>query len=351
MDTLTKPAPEAIRRAGVENPKTRARELAAQLGVSEAETVAAWCGEGALRVAPLPAGFLPRMEAVGEVLALTRNESAVHEKVGVYDNFVAGKHASMMLGEAIDTRMFPAHWVHAFAVEKPDGDAVRRSLQIFDAQGDAVHKIHLRPASNVEAWQALVDGIAAPDQSQSIEIAAAPEPDHAVDAAEPVEELRRRWSRMTDTHQFVGIIRKLKLSRRKAVHLVGEDYAWPLAVDAVETMMRQSADAALPIMCFVGNRGCIQIHSGPIAAIKSMGPWLNVMDPTFHLHLRADRIREVWAVRKPTDKGHVTSLEAYDADGSLIIQFFGKRIEGQDERAGWRTIVETLPRTARIQAA
>ena len=43
-------------------------------------------------------------------------------------------------------------------------------------------------------------------------------------------------------------------------------------------------------MCFVGNRGCIQIHSGPIQDIKPMGPWINIFDETFHLHLRLDHV-------------------------------------------------------------
>lgn len=82
-----------------------------------------------------------------------------------------------------------------------------------------------------------------------------------------------------------------------------------------------------------------------------MGPWLNVMDQSFHLHLRLDDISEVWAVRKPTKDGHVTSLEAYGADGNLIIQFFGKRKEGSVERDDWRAIVEALPRLPQTDAA
>jgi putative hemin transport protein len=104
-------------------------------------------------------------------------------------------------------------------------------------------------------------------------------------------------------------------------------------------------------MCFVGNRGCIQIHSGPVKSIKPMGPWINVLDETFHLHLRTDHIQEVWAVRKPTKDGHVTSLEAYNAEGEMIIQFFGKRKEGSDERAEWREIMENLPRAGTSVAA
>jgi putative hemin transport protein len=75
------------------------------------------------------------------------------------------------------------------------------------------------------------------------------------------------------------------------------------------------------------------------------------LDETFHLHLRQDHIAETWAVRKPTKDGHVTSLEAYDANGEMIIQFFGKRKEGSDERADWRDIVENLPRAAASVAA
>jgi putative hemin transport protein len=82
-----------------------------------------------------------------------------------------------------------------------------------------------------------------------------------------------------------------------------------------------------------------------------MGPWLNVMDETFHLHLRTDHIAELWAVRKPTADGHVTSLEGLDAKGEMIIQFFGKRKEGSSERAEWRSLVEELPRPEAVVAA
>ena len=80
-------------------------------------------------------------------MALTRNESAVHEKIGVYRNVSVGKHNATVLGDDIDLRIFPGVWKHGFAVEKGDGNDVRRSLQFFDEAGDAVHKIHLRPAS------------------------------------------------------------------------------------------------------------------------------------------------------------------------------------------------------------
>ena len=351
MSQSMKPSPADIRKARAENPKLREREFATQLGITEADFVAAWCGDGVRRIEADIERLFGGVTDLGEVMALTRNESAVHEKIGIYEKPVFGKHAAMVLGEQIDLRMFPKVWAHGFAVRKQDGDEVRRSLQLFDAAGNAVHKIHLRPASNVDAYEDLVDSLLSDDQGQTVETRPLSEAVQESSSVIDLDELRQRWGRMTDVHQFVGILRDLKLTRRRAVELVGEEFAWRIGNDSVPMLMQQAATAELPIMCFVGNRGCIQIHSGPINQIKPMGPWLNVMDPTFHLHLRVDHITEVWAVRKPNAEGHVTSIEAYDADGSLIIQFFGKRVEGQDERAQWRGLVEAFPPLRQSTAA
>ncbi|BCH01766.1 hemin-degrading factor [Mesorhizobium loti] len=353
MDQRVKPAPHEIRRARTEDPKPRERDLAAQLGISEAELVAAHCGDGVVRIEPRVNDLLTGLEAVGEVMALTRNESAVHEKIGVYDKVVAGNHNAMVLGENIDLRVFPKVWAHGFAVEKRDGDEIRRSLQFFDGAGEAVHKVHLRPASSLYAYQKLVASLESSNQEPTIAISghASDNEGEATATTANLDDLRDRWSRLTDVHQFFGMLKTLKLSRRQAVRMIGTDYAWLLDNDAVRAMFHHAAEGELPIMCFVGNRGCIQIHSGPVKSIKPMGPWINVLDETFHLHLRTDHIHEVWAVRKPTKDGHVTSLEVFGAEGEMIIQFFGKRHEGESERDDWRFLAENLPRIPSPTAA
>lgn len=347
MDQRVKPAPHEIRTARSDNPKMRERDLAVQLGISEAELVAAHCGDGVVRLEPRVNDVLTGLEAVGEVMALTRNESAVHEKVGIYDKIVPGTQNALALGKDIDLRVFPKAWAHGFAVEKRNGGDTRHSLQFFDEAGDAVHKVHLRPGSNFYSYQKLVGHLESTNQEPTVEVFARPAaaneattPDADVDAAE----LRERWSKLTDVHQFFGMLRTLKIERRQALRLVGPDYAWKLDNSAVGSALHHAAADQMPIMCFVGNRGCIQIHTGPVANIKQMGPWVNVLDEKFHLHLRVDHIVEAWTVRKPTADGHVTSIEAYGTDGALIIQFFGERHEGEREREDWRFLAENLPR-------
>ncbi|WP_309424647.1 ChuX/HutX family heme-like substrate-binding protein, partial [Escherichia coli] len=48
-----------------------------------------------------------------------------------------------------------------------------------------------------------------------------------------------------------------------------------------------------------------------------------MLDPEFNLHLKTTGIAELWRVRKPSTDGIVTSWEAFDADGELIVQLFG----------------------------
>ena len=96
-------------------------------------------------------------------------------------------------------------------------------------------------------------------------------------------------------------------------------------------------------MIFVGNPGCIQIHTGPVHRVERMGPWLNVLDPGFNLHARTDLVGEVWRVRKPTRDGIVTSIELFDTKGRELAQLFGERKPGKPELPEWRAMAESLP--------
>ncbi|WP_246660487.1 ChuX/HutX family heme-like substrate-binding protein [Nitratireductor sp. XY-223] len=324
----------------------RERELAAQLGISEAEFVAAWCGLGNTRLNVRVNDVLTGLEALGEVMALTRNESAVHEKVGVYDGVRTSQRGAIVLGEDIDLRIFHNNWAHGFAVEKRDGERIGRSLQFFDKHGTAVHKIHLRPDSNIEAYERLVSTFKADIQGQTLDVEE-PSREQELPASlsdVDIADMRDKWAAMNDVHQFVGILRKFRVSRHQAVSAMDEEFAWRLDDSALVAMLNLVSMEDIPIMCFVGSPGVIQIHRGPVKEIRSMGPWINILDPGFHMHLRLDHISELWAVRKPNRDGHVTSLEAYNRDKKLIIQFFGDRREGSDERGDWRMLMENLPR-------
>ncbi|MBE1282863.1 MAG: hemin-degrading factor [Rhodobacteraceae bacterium] len=343
--------PAEIRAARLENPKLRERDLSDQLGITEAQLLAAHVGQGVIRITADLDRIMPRLSALGEVMALTRNQSCVIEKVGVYDDYRGGPHAALVVNEEIDLRLFPRHWKHGFAVEKPLEDGgVRRSIQIFDAAGDAVHKIFLRENSVLEVWDQLIEDLQSPDQSDTLEVTPRTAVEPAKGDAEKAQRLRDEWDKITDTHQFLQMVRKLKMNRLGAYRLAGGPYVRPLAASAINTLLEQAAETALPIMIFVGNMGCIEIHTGPIQKLKQMGPWQNVLDPRFNLHLRADHIAEVWQVTKATKRGDAISVEAFDKDGALITQIFGV-LANPDAAAKWNQMVLGLEQLEQADVA
>ena len=155
-------------------------------------------------------------------------------------------------------------------------------------------------------------------------------------------QLRQDWEKMTDVHQFFGMLKKHNISRTQSFRLIGEDYAQAFAPEAFEKILVAAADVGLSIMCFVGNKGGIQIHTGAIKTIKRMGPWINILDPEFNLHLLDGNIAEAWLVRKNSSDGIITSLELYDEKGDTIAQFFGERKEGNKENPYWTDLAQSV---------
>lgn len=332
-----------IRAARRDSDRMRPRDLADSLGISEAELLAAHVGHGTTRIDAHPDRLMPAVDPFGEVLAITRTPSCVHEKRGAYHDYHSGDHAAMVLAEEIDLRIFPRHWVHAFAVDEAGEAGPRRTLQVFDAAGDAVHKVFLRPESDHSAWGQTVRALALPDQVDHLRVEARRPVEPARPRADRAVELRARWTEMTDTHQFLGLASKLRMNRLGAYRVAGAPHARALAPSALVALFEGLAGSGIAPMVFVGNQGCIQIHSGPIGTVRPTGPWFNILDPGFNLHLRADHVAEVWAVEKPTRRGTALSVEAFDAEGALILQCFAVRKPGNDHGPAFAKLVAGLP--------
>ena len=332
--------------------RARHRDIAQNLEVSEGELIAAHCGRFNAQESPLNAQrlkadwptLIAALEPVGDVMALTRNDSCVHEKVGTYANASVGGHVGLVLGGAIDLRIFYDRWAHGFAVEEQLADgALQRSLQFFDAQGTAIHKVFTKPASNLAAWAELIEWFATDDQTAGIIVLPAePKSAETPDADIDIAGFRAAWASMRDTHEFFGLLRKFKVSRTQGLRLADPQFVQPVAAASAHEVLTRAAQEGVSIMVFVGNPGMIQIHGGPVQRVQVMGPWLNVLDPGFNLHLREDRIAQAWLVRKPTSDGLVHSVELFDADGETIAMFFGKRKPGQAERCDWRVLANSL---------
>ncbi len=326
------------------NPKMRIRDAATQLGVSEAQLLATRCGNGVTRLQGPWDKLIAEFPKFGRVMCLTRNEAAVHERYGDFQKIDFFHGMGQVVGPDIDLRLFMNHWKHGFAVVDQTKEGERQSLQFFDAAGNAVHKVYLQKESNASVYADLVRGARAEDQSteQAVEAPAAkaaPLPDAEIDVAA----FRQAWLEMKDTHSFFMLLQKHRVVRNQAMRLAPEGYTRQLGLDQPRKMLERAAEAGQPIMVFIGNPGCLQIHTGPVKNIKMFGEdWLNILDDDFNMHLNQPLIDSVWFVRKPTVDGEVTSVELYDKAGENVVTFFGKRKPGEKEDPRWRELASSL---------
>ncbi|WP_028298313.1 hemin-degrading factor [Olivibacter sitiensis] len=318
-----------------ENPKVRIRDAAKQLGVSEAELVALT----AIRLQDDIEAILKDIPQLGYVMALTRNDYAVHERKGEYRKVAINGGIGLVVNPDIDLRLFLGVWKYVFAVSENE----RQSIQFFGKEGDAIHKVYLQEESNTAAYDELVARYKSPVQGLAPIEEHYPEreeelPDSEID----VKSFQDAWVALQDTHDFHAMLKAHHVKRTQAMRLAPKGYVTEISVAQVKQIMELAAAKEVEIMVFIGNRGCIQIHTGQVNRLLQTGPWFNVLDPTFNMHLREDAIAHAWMVRKPTKDGVVTSIECYDALGDTIVQFFGKRKPGIPELAAWREIVEEV---------
>ncbi|WP_221796370.1 hemin-degrading factor [Oceanobacter mangrovi] len=343
-----------------EQPKLRIRDAANLLGVSEAELLASQISAGddqQQQVTLLQGPFGPLMkqlEAVGEVMVLTRNDAMVHEKTGQFKDLTLHGPVEHQMGLAlgtIDLRLFLNHFVFGFEVINNTPAAPRRSLQFFDASGTAVHKVYARDNTDMQQWQQLVEQFRAGDQLTSLVTTSSAEESLLTSPAGlDSAALLQDWQNLKDVHHFQAMLKKHQLARVPAYQVIGEEYAVPLATSAFEQALESARESGQPIMVFVGNRGCIQIHTGPLHNLKRLGPWFNILDGDFNLHASTDQIASLWLVRKPTSDGIISSLEAYDSHGQQLALLFGQRQNGEAERQQWRTLLQKLASRYRLDS-
>lgn len=325
-----------------EHPRIRIRDAARQLGTTEAEIVAAFAGSNVIRLNNNFQELWKQMPELGHIMALTRNDSCVHERKGVFEQVtINSRHAGVVAGADIDMRMFFQRWAFAFAVPDYEPAAFKKSIQVFDHQGTAVVKIFLQENSNHAAFDQLVRQFEDPLPFTALAIAG-PEPLPVYnDGRADIAAVQKDWSELQDTHDFFPMLKKHKISRRHALHIGGQ-FSKQVSNESVKNLMLYAAYTNMEIMVFVANHGNIQIHTGTIKKIVEIPGWINVMDPAFNLHLKLDAIAESWVVTKPTSDGPVHSLEIFDAQGNLIVQFFGMRKPGKPELPAWTNYITGL---------
>ncbi len=270
-----------------DNPKLRIRDAARLLGVSEMHLVSLGCGESATRLSDHWLAMVAQFADFGDVMALTRNDLAVHELTGHY---AAGFGKAGELNElgGSERRLDLEQWAFAFAVCEPTAASNRYSIQFFDHVGDAVHKVYLTDRSDRAEYAAFVSRFRAQDQRPGSEPV----------ALTTAGDLSSGLAAASD-----GV--------------AGDHQQRSLSTNAVSTLLAIAAERGLDVLVDVANAGALQRYAGRISNTCVTGPWFNVLDKAFSLHLREDGIARV-ALTASGDDTRAIAVRAYDSRGASI---------------------------------
>ncbi|TYQ13730.1 UNVERIFIED_ORG: putative hemin transport protein [Zoogloea ramigera] len=347
-----------------EQPRLPARDAARQLGVSEADLLATGLGKTVTRLqddGTAPREIMRRALDLGKVMALTRNENGVIERTGVATRLKPDEDVQTLdedkekerevrmrniaggyLGGEIDLRFWFDKWKYAFAVAQPGKDGVvARSLQFFDASGNAVHKLYVRSDAGAPVFDKLVADFRNANQGPDLKVAAAPvkakeKPDSEID----VKEFQLAWNEINDVHQFNRLLTEFGVSREQAMRLAPPGAAERITPQAVRTLLEGVARNQIKFMTFLGNGATIQIYSGTVNKVAEAGGYFNVLDPEFNLHLRDSAFASGWVVKR----AGVTSVEFFDQNSEQVVSFFAVRERNKPAPQPWIDLAAALPR-------
>ncbi len=332
-----------------DEPRLRARDAATRLGVSEAELVHARTDVEVHRLDGPWDRVVAGIFGLGPVMALTRNDHAVHEKVGQFEPVQVLSSTGQVQGDGMQLRLFFSHWHYGFAITEEFQNRTRRSLQFFDSAGTAVHKVYLRRRSDEHAFRELVSECRHTGRWQGLAVTddAAIQHERPHDDTEQSNPCDRRLPRdgtrhLADTPQgwTIGRIQQLLASPKHSARRIRDD--------GFQSALAHAAEAGIPVTLLVGNGGALQSHTGPVRRLKQVGPWFNVLDPDFSLHLRSDGIASAWALQERTCDGIVTSVEIFTAAGRRIANLQGLRNPGEEETSEWRALAASLGSYPRV---
>jgi putative hemin transport protein len=324
----------------VENPKIRFRDAAEQLNVSEAELLFHTKMGTLLNITPETC--IEAFKDFGRVMSLTRNEACILEHKGEFEEVEISGPVATVIGP-IETRAFFHGWNHFFAVEQRKGTGIMRSIQVFDRFGDAVTKVFILNDKPNSAYEQLKANIS---QSESFNVDK-DELKNQVTPSVDKETFVAAWKAISDPHDFFGMLRNHNIDRFSAMKLAEGECTFPFPSAKIPELLNQLSDKNMPVMIFAGNRGNIQIHQDVVKKIVPLHTddgkfWINVMDPDFNLHLRMDLLDKSWIVYKPSPDGPVWSIESYDINNEIAVQFFGLRKPGIPQPKEWKTLIDAL---------
>lgn len=351
------------------NEKKRARNAAQIMGISELLYVL--LGDLVRIKFIAKRDFKALLNAISGLYAmvLTRNDTVVLEHSGILN---LEEYESGLIGWRADewqTEFELSCWDYAIWIE---GEA-RPTIQFYDAAGDAIHKIFAVKETDVSAFTRIIEpflqdpydwareaGVGATflnaDRDTGIEHWFFTKLKNQITGQEGTtncqmidkEALLLDWRLLAHRNNIGPLFKQYKISRPRGYALLSEG-VFQLEYALLQHLFTSVKEQQLGVKITVTNAGALQTHRGGLNKMVTVGPWFNVLDPKFNMHLMESEIATVWLLTKGFDDDYLAHIECFDQHERLVLSLAPCQPHSNETKSGidWWAIVNNLALNAR----
>tara|TARA_Y100001960_G_scaffold314054_1_gene377761 strand:+ start:534 stop:1496 length:963 start_codon:yes stop_codon:yes gene_type:complete len=280
-----------------DNSKLRIRDISNNLGISEAELLSVQIGNKLqfLEISNFSIFFSRILSEVDKLMFLIRSDFAVHEKIISTKDYKFDNDA--MLNK--QDNGFPLiqfninFFSYIFYEVKKHNNQELRSFQFFDDKGYSVLKIYLKDRK-IQKFDLLAS------------------------------DYKIKYNYQLQKNISQKLKKNIKLdSINYQLDLFNPNLGTGKKTKVSNTTLRKILNAlsekSISIQIHAFGIGCVQYHRGVIKNVIDYGPWLNVMDKNFNLHILENKIFKSFLVNYNVKNKLFYSVDFYDINNNFII--------------------------------
>ena len=250
-----------------EHQKIRIKDAADILNVSEAELLSTNIGENThfLKISNWLQLF-KEFAALGPMMYLVRNDYAVHEMTIPINNVQQETDVILLWNKKGHIKITEPCLKYAFYTSGMARGNKIYSIQIFDSDGTAILKIYLKN-EELEKFKEIKN-------------------QHEREYDYELQKMEKHTSNSTNRD---------KSDQERLEWVIKDNFS-------IKKYLEDIAINKTKISIRISNDGAESMYSGTIKNVIHKFGWLNIMDPTFNLHVKDMQINEIWTTKYNKDK-------------------------------------------------
>ena len=271
----------------------RIRDAASKLGVSEAELLSTEIGDTTSYLSiDNYYEFFKNILKLNKVMFLVRNDFVVHEKIItalsyiLKENYIMSKDGNRLIDVNFNNIKY------AFFQKKKHKKIELKSFQLFDNNGNSIIKIYLKD-DNHNPFDKIAEKY---KKKYLYELQS--------------QDLTLQNNSNYYTFQDINVFYKQRQTNSHSHKIAGENF---------RSIIDKVSDYKIKIQIILVSKNIIQYHEDKLIKIVDYGPWYNILDKNFNLHILEKKIHHLEIHNLSTSEIDYHLINVLDENDNTIL--------------------------------